>query len=49
MEKKLLRLDLDLKIVDYNNLQDMYGKTMVELLAERQKTGKLEEEKEAQI
>jgi len=27
----------------------MYGKTMVELLAERQKTGKLEEEKEAQI
>lgn len=45
MEKKLLRLDLDLKIVDYNNLQDMYGKTIVELLAERTKTNKLEEEK----
>jgi hypothetical protein len=42
LEKRRLREELDLKITDYNTLQEINSKNVIELMIERQKNLKLE-------
>lgn len=45
LEKRRLREELDLKITDYNTLQEVNSKNEMELTIERQKNYNLEYEK----
>ena len=49
LEKRRLREELDLKITDYNTLQEINSKNVIELMIERQKNLKLEYEKKSLI